>query len=250
MDLNQHQRFEDLSFDDFRKMASDNSLSCYEKIGFPNSYRQDKEQMIFEDISSKLSLLHESNKVVLDIGPGCSELPHMLVELCRARNHHLIFIDSEEMLSHLPDETFIEKISGYYPNCLDKEKHKNRVDVILGYSIFHYIFSESNIYNFLDTSLYLMAEGGQMLIGDIPNISKRKRFFSSQNGVKFHQAFTDSLELPDVKFNQIDFNKIDDSVIMSLVARARNQGFDAYTLPQPDRLPMSNRREDILITRP
>jgi hypothetical protein len=32
--------------------------------------------------------------------------------------------------------------------------------------------------------------------------------------------------------------------------RARNQGFEAYLLPQGDGLPMANRREDILITKP
>jgi hypothetical protein len=250
MEINQYQRFEHLNFDDFRKMATDTSLSCYEKIGFPNSYRQGKEGIIFEDILSKLSLLTEDNQVVLDIGPGCSELPHMLIELCRAKNHQLIFIDSEEMLSQLPDETFIEKINGYYPNCLDIDKYKNKINIVLGYSILHYIFIESSIHNFLDTSLSLIAEGGQILIGDIPNVSKRKRFFSSQNGIKSHQLFTSSSEIPDVKFNEIDFDKIDDSVIISLIARARNQGFDAYTLPQHDKLPMSNRREDILIIRP
>jgi hypothetical protein len=249
MELNQYQRFEHLNFDDFRKMATDTSLSCYEKIGFPNSYRQGKEGIIFEDILSKLSLLTEDNQVVLDIGPGCSELPHMLIELCRSKNHQLIFIDSEEMLSQLPDETFIEKINGYYPSCLDIDKYKNKINIVLGYSILHYIFVESSIYNFLDTSLSLITEGGQILIGDIPNVSKRKRFFSSQNGIKSHQIFTNSSEIPDVKFNEIDFDKIDDSVIMSLIARARSQGFDAYTLPQHDKLPMSNRREDILIIR-
>ncbi len=40
---------------------------------------------------------------------------------------------------------------------------------------------------------------------------------------------------PEVHFNSLDRLKIDDSVILSLLNRARNQGFDAYVLPQrPD----------------
>lgn len=89
-----------------------------------------------------------------------------------------------------------------------------------------------------------------MLIGDIPNISKRKRFFSSENGISFHQNFTGTSEVPEVNFLQIEDDKIDDAVLLGLIMRVRAQGFDAYWLPQHGGLPMSNRREDILISRP
>ena len=45
-------------------------------------------------------------------------------------------------------------------------------------------------------------------------------------------------------------DKIDDSILVSLLLRARGQGFDAYLLPQRPTLPMANRREDLLIVRP
>jgi len=41
-----------------------------------------------------------------------------------------------------------------------------------------------------------------------------------------------------------------DSVIMSIILRSRNAGFDAYWLPQAEILPMANRREDVLIIKP
>jgi hypothetical protein len=249
--MNDYTKFANLSFGDFRRMAKDDSLSRYEKIGFPNSYRQGKEHLIFEDIIAKLPLLSTQNKVILDIGPGCSELPLMLIDLCRQNAHTLILIDSEEMLSHLPDEPFIKKFIGYYPDCDDLlNKYRGSIDVILTYSVLHYIFVESNIWNFLDSSLELMSDGGEMLIGDIPNISKRKRFFSSKNGIEFHKKFTGKEEVPEVIFNNIEHHRIDDSVILSLVTRARNQGFDAYVLPQKPELPMANRREDIIIRKP
>ena len=56
--------------------------------------------------------------------------------------------------------------------------------------------------------------------------------------------------LPKVTFNQIEHDQIDDTVVFALLQRARAQGFDAYVLPQNPKLPMANRREDILITRP
>ncbi|MEO1287411.1 MAG: SAM-dependent methyltransferase, partial [Chloroflexota bacterium] len=112
----------------------------------------------------------------------------------------------------------------------------------------HYIFEEGNIYDFLDQSLSLLNNGGHMLIGDIPNISKRKRFFSSETGIAFHKDFMKTDKPPIVSYDQVEFTKIDDGVLFGLMLRARTQGFDSYLLPQPDSLPMANRREDLLIT--
>jgi cyclopropane fatty-acyl-phospholipid synthase-like methyltransferase len=246
----QYSRFAKLSFDSFRQMANDNSLSRYEKIGFPDSYRQGKEEVIFHDLLNKLQRLYEKGRLIMDIGPGCSDLPHMLINNAQEYQQKLVMIDSEEMLAHLPDVANIEKVAAYYPRCDEVlEKYAGKVDVIIVYSVLHYVFAEGNIWEFIDKSLTLLAPGGQMLIGDIPNISKRKRFFSSEAGIKFHQNFTDSNEMPSVMFNQVEEQQIDDAVVLSLLMRARASGFNAYVLPQPDSLPMSNRREDILIVR-
>jgi hypothetical protein len=155
------------------------------------------------------------------------------------------------MLAHLPDDDFIQKFPAYYPQCdpLFRE-YTSRVDVLLTYSVLHYVFVEGNVWDFLDRSLELLAEGGEMLIGDIPNISKRRRFFSNAHGVEFHQQFTGTQTLPEVRFNTVQRHQIDDSVILALISRARSQGFDAYVLPQPLGLPFENRREDVLIRRP
>lgn len=244
-------RFSDIGFDDFRRMAQDDSLSRYEKIGFPDEYRAGREPAIFEDILSKLDKLSAAQQTVIDIGPGCSDLPHMVVELSQRHGHKLILIDSAEMLAHIPDASFIEKLPACYPKCDELfTKYTGRVDVILCYSVLHYIFAESNLWEFLDRSLELLNHGGQMLIGDIPNISKRKRFFSSPSGVNFHKAFIGKNEDPAVNFQVIERNKIDDSVILAMVLRARQAGFDAYVVPQRADLPMANRREDLLIVRP
>jgi hypothetical protein len=244
-------KFSNLLFADFRSMATDESLSRYQKIGFPDSYRAGKEEAIFADIRAKLTNLDRSVKTVLDIGPGCSGLPSMIMELCREKGHRLILVDSAEMLSLLPDESFVTKIAAYYPQCEDLfEKYSGEIDTILSYSVLHYVFAESNVWDFLDRSLMLLSHGGEMLIGDVPNVSKRKRFFSSPAGIRFHQEFMNTEEVPEVVFNQVESGQIDDTVIFSLLMRARQQGFEAYVLPQSEDLPMANRREDILIRRP
>ncbi len=251
MSEKQYQRFSNLTYDDFRELAKDSRLSRYEKIGFPDSYREGKERAIFEDIKIKLPSLSRNDMVVLDIGPGCSDLPFMLIEQSEKLSQKLLLADSDEMLELLPNRPFIKKYPGVYPSSIgDFDQLKGGVDVIIIYSVLHYIFVDGNINSFLDKSLALLSSGGQMLIGDIPNISKRKRFFCSDNGKKFHQDFTRSESDPIVEFNKIEEGHIDDAVVMALVGRARLQGFDAYILPQAPDLPMANRREDILIIKP
>jgi hypothetical protein len=101
----------------------------------------------------------------------------------------------------------------------------------------------------VDAVVKLLGPGGAALLGDVPNVSKRKRFFSSENGIRFHQTFMQTDGLPDVKFNRPEPGKIDDAVIAGLMHRAQLAGCDAYLLPQPESLPMANRRDDLLIRR-
>lgn len=244
-------QFANIAFEDFRRLATEESLSKYERIGFPDSYRAGFEEKIFSDIRSKLTNLEGKQRNVLDIGPGCSDLPSMLIALCRDNGHSLALVDSAEMLTHLPDEPFIEKVAALYPNCPDYiDRMKGRLDAVLCYSVLHYVLVDAAFFRFLDMSLSLLAPGGQMLIGDIPNASKRKRFFASETGVQFHQSFMKTTDRPEVAFNQIEHDQIDDSVVFAMLQRARLAGFDAYVVPQNASLPMANRREDILIVRP
>lgn len=249
--MSKENKFSDISFEDFRQLAKDVGLSKYERIGFPDNYREGHESNIFSDVVSKLSNLQEDNQLVLDIGPGCSDLPMMLIEHCGSRGHQLHMIDSSEMLDLLPEFPFVTKTAGLFPNCSEStDALLGKVDVILCYSVLHYILIDTAFFRFLDVSLSLLAPGGQMLIGDIPNVSKRKRFFASEQGVRFHQDFMETNEKPRVEFNIIEHDQIDDAVVFSLLQRARAQGFDAYVLPQESNLPLANRREDILIVRP
>jgi cyclopropane fatty-acyl-phospholipid synthase-like methyltransferase len=245
-------RFADLTFEEFRKLATDPALSAYEKIGFPNEYRAGFEPAIYADIAAKLPPIEgRREQVVLDIGPGCSDLPTMIRERCEQYGHTLLLVDSAEMLAYHPDADHIRKFSGRFPECPQLlEEFAGRVDAIVAYSVLHYVFPDGSVHGFLDQAMGLLAHNGWMLIGDIPNVSKRRRFFSSPAGREFHRAFTGAHEDPEVTWNTIERGTIDDSVVLGLVARARAAGFDAHVVPQAEALPMSNRREDLLIYRP
>jgi Methyltransferase domain len=245
------ERFADLTFEDFRRMATDDSLSRHEKIGFPDSYRQGAEESIFQDIVGKLPALRQRSRTVIDIGPGCSGLPRMLADLCRRNGHTLVLVDSSEMLAHLDDRPGVRKFAAQFPAAPDLiAEFRQGADVILAYSVLHYVFPELSVDSFLDRALELLAPGGAMLIGDVPNVSKRRRFFSSAAGRRFHREFTGRDEDPTVEFNQTSHGEIDDAVVLGLLGRARAAGFNAYVVPQPDDLPMANRREDLLFEKP
>jgi hypothetical protein len=243
-------RFERLTFADFRRLAVDDSLSPYEKIGFPDAYRQGAEEAILDDIVAKLPALAAKGKRILDIGPGCSGLPRMLLELCGRCGHRATFVDSPEMLAQLPDVPFLVKVPGAFPETAAMpDGSAGSMDAIIVYSVLHYVFAEADVGAFLDRAIELLDHEGAMLIGDVPNLSKRRRFFSSPAGIHFHKRFMGTDEPPIVD-DRPEPDKIDDSVVLGLLGQARAAGCDAYVLPQRPDLPLANRREDILVVRP
>lgn len=245
-------RFSGLRFDDFRRMATDPSLNMYEKIGFPAGFRQGFEEAILADILAKMPVLERHGIRVLDVGPGCSELPRLIVDHAVANQQELILLDAPEMLSQLPDGPNITKVPGRFPDdCpLLAVPAADGIDAIIVYSVLQHVFLEGNPFVFLDALLMLLRPGGYLLLGDIPNVSKRHRFLSSAAGLAYHNAYIKTGEPPEVGFNRPEPGRITDAVMLGLVERARAAGFDAFILPQPDQLPMANRREDILIRRP
>ena len=243
-------RFKSLTFDDYKLLSKDDTLSKYQKIGFPDSYRKGKEKYVFRDIIKKLDLDNKREGLtLLDIGPGCSDLPIMILDFCKKNQYHVLLADSQEMLENLPDDTNVSKYPGYFPDDspILVNQYQNKVDYIVCYSVLQVVFYQTCVFKFIDAALSLLRSGGKFLIGDIPNITKRKRFFSTQHGIEFHQNFTRSDSLPDVSYFTLEPAQIDDGVILGILQRYRGFGFETYLLPQSNSLPMGNRREDILI---
>jgi hypothetical protein len=245
-------RFAGLKYEDFRQRASDHTMSIYEKIGFPDAFRKDFEGTIFADIRCKLTALDEYERVIVDIGPGCSNLPRLLISHCEARRHRLVLMDAQEMLDQLPSGSASVKIAGRFPqNSAALIPHiEGGADAVLVYSVLQHVFLEDNPFTFLDNLLGLLKPGGELLIGDIPNASMRRRFLASEAGIKYHKAYMATDDAPQLTAETIEHGQITDAVILGLVARARAAGFHAYIQQQPSNLPMSNRREDICVRRP
>lgn len=237
-----------ITYETFKDMASDKELSKYEKIGFPNDYREKYEESIFNNINTILRLDREEI-IFFDVGCGCSELPKLIIKNAIKNRQNLYMVDSEEMLVHLPNKDNMVKISGKFPDEINLLEYQNKVDAIVLYSVLQHIVLDMNPFYFIDEAVKLLNDGGRLLIGDIPNISKRNRFFASNTGLKFHQNFTKTNTSPEYEFNTLIEDKIDDSLVFAILSRYRNAGFETYLLEQPIDLPMRNRREDILIVK-
>jgi 2-polyprenyl-3-methyl-5-hydroxy-6-metoxy-1,4-benzoquinol methylase len=237
----------ELSFDDFKKMASDNTLSKWEKIGFPDSYRKDSEKIIFSDISLKTNITKDTTKVILDIGCGCSDLVTHLIKYCTYTKKELYLNDSKEMLSSIDftNDKSIHLIPGKFPNQVLNQIENKKFDLILLYSVIQYVYHDQNIYSFIHECMTLLNPGGQLFIGDVPNYDTRERFLGSEEGKIFRSK--DYSINNKVNVNHLREERIDDSIVISLLSRFRSFGYETYLLPQENTLPMGNRREDILI---
>lgn len=248
---NKIEKLSDLDFNKFKSLAIDESLSRYEKIGFFNHFREGKEALIWEDILSKVSSLQINQSRILDIGPGCSDLPFMLLKNAEDKSQNVVLIDSQEMLNQLPDFPFCEKFSAMFPNETKQwsKENKNTFQAIICYSVLHYIAVESSVELFVESICELLAPGGIALIGDIPNVSKRNRFFSSEEGILFHQKNNGPNTFPEINWNEKKPGEFNDDDVFEMLKMAREKGLEAFVLPQHEALPMANRREDILFVK-
>lgn len=244
-------RFRQIGFDDFRRMANDPGLSSYERIGFPDEYRKGKERLILADLQAKLPALSETGKCVLEIGPGGSPLASEIIRHCTTKHHELVLVDSQEVLDTITPAPGLKKFAGCFPDVpAVLDAYREKVDALLCYSVIHYVLAEGSLYRFLDAALCLLAPGGEMLVGDIPNRSLRNRFFASPEGVRCHREFTrDPNATAPVEWNRPLWGEFTDGTIFGVLQRYREFGFETYLLPQGRDLPMSTRREDVLIRR-
>jgi 2-polyprenyl-3-methyl-5-hydroxy-6-metoxy-1,4-benzoquinol methylase len=237
-------KFRDLRFEDFARMAGDPSLKSYEKIGFPSMFREGLDQQIFADVREKCRW--DVARRILDIGCGCGDLAHIIINASEGKQ--LLMVDAAEVLQQLPSTAGIVKVEGRFPGNAQEILTHGQADIVICYSVFHYAFAEGNHFDFVDRAAELLAPNGRLLLGDLPNVSKRDRFLSTPAGEAFHRKLMNDNSKPRISQTP-ELGLIDDSVIASLLQRYRNRGYESYLLPQPEHWPLANSREDILITR-
>lgn len=245
-------RFADISFESFRARARDATLSANEKIGYPEEFRAGMTPLLLAEIEAKAPAFAATGRSVLDIGIGCGELAHELLRRSADRGHRLVGVDSDEMLALLPDAPGFTRVPGRFPECIAEVRAAapGGFDAIVTYGVLSCVFTDGNVFGFVDAALSLLAPGGRMLVGDLPNFSRLRRFLASDAGADFHRSYMRTDAAPELPAFATAGERMDDSVLLGIVMRARSAGYDAWIVPQAEGLPQSNRREDLVFARP
>lgn len=204
------------------------------------------EKRVLGDILAKLALRPEDR--LLDI--GCN-IGNLLIPLSFFVAH-AVGVDHPSCLDRLrrrlPQDS-PELIPG---NFLEIEV-AGPFDKILCYSVLHYL-APGDLLPFCDKAVSLLAPGGRVLFGDIPNQSRKRRFLASPEGQRFAcqweelRAAHPEVE-PDLPQDP-DLVQFNDELVAEITSRYRRQGLEVEVVEQGPDLPFGHTREDILISRP
>jgi 2-polyprenyl-3-methyl-5-hydroxy-6-metoxy-1,4-benzoquinol methylase len=219
-------------------------------MGCARGQREGFDAAIFASMLDRLPRMTGAPGRILDVGSGCGEVARSMIANAEAHGHSLTMVDHAEMLDQLPESKVVTRIAGRFPDAMPPAAEDAGYDVIIVYSVLHAVIVDANPFAFLDELLARLAPGGRLLVGDIPNFSKLRRFLASEAGAAYHREYMRTDEAPVVPAFAIAEDRIDDGALIGLMLRARGAGFDAYVLPQPPTLAFANRREDLLIERP
>jgi SAM-dependent methyltransferase len=243
----------------FKKLANSNEDSQV-KVG-RSSADAEKEKHIFKDINAKLSI--QPGDKVLSVGVGCGQIALWWLQKAVEMDLTICFFDFPDVIrriaseivpnSNIPEEKLC-LIEGIFPLESNADLTDGKFDRIDLYSVIHYTDQPLLV---VDSAVSLLAPGGRLLIGDIPNLDKKGRFLSSQKGREFEAEYK---KLP---LEQIPIYKdhksftlqaiaagtphLDDKFIFFILQKYRDQGMNAYVLDQPAELPFCHTREDVLI---
>ncbi len=197
----------------------------------------------------------------------------LIKKLALDGHDHLIEIGCGTGNLLIPMSFLVEKATGIdHPNCIEKltsrsmpenlnlvgfdflkwtNEANDSYDKVVIYSVLHCLKDPTQVFQFVDKALALLAPGGRLLLGDIPNTDLKARFTGSQEGQAFALQWQDQLansETAEVPFEQtfttVEFN---DDLVLDLLRHIRAQGYEAHLFPQPAHLPFGHTREDILV---
>ena len=119
------------SYEEFRERAKNDAFSLNEKCGFPEAFLSGQSALIFADIFSKLTVLANPGVKLLDVGAGCTDLAHYIIEATGRYGLSLTVIDSPEVPSLLPDKSHLTKIEGPLPRLCSENCALGPFDAIL-----------------------------------------------------------------------------------------------------------------------
>ena len=213
-------------------------------------FQEESFRKIVPDICEKLQIKPADE--LLDIGCNIGELTIPLSFLCKS----VTGIDGDTCITHLKKRiSGIHNISLYAGDFFEADV-TGKFDCVLIYSVIHYLDNYDRALKFILKAASLLKSGGRMLVGDIPNRSKQKRFLKSELGQKVDKEYEEKILNEPVEKIRAEKAlgtegryEIYDEDVLRFMKDLRAEGYDAYLLPQHDGLPSGFTREDLLITK-
>jgi len=238
---------EKIEFKNYGLRASVKGLSPTE-IGGRYSSQASAEKRIIMDITKKLDIQPEDRFLDIGCGPGLTLIP--VSYMCSSSSG----IDHPEVIKYLRKRIGQCEINLIGGNFLEISLNEF-FDKILIYGVLQTLSDQDEVLDFISRALDLLMPGGRLLLGDISNISKKKRFQLSGFGKRFEKNWdsNNGFEKNEKKAQFPGDQKIvtfDDNLVLDMIMFIRKKGLDAYILPQPSNLPFGFTREDILVIKP
>lgn len=237
-----------VSFENYGRLAR-SALDPTEKAGrYP--IQAEAEKRVLPDVLAKTGAGPTDR--VLDIGCGSGLLLVPLSYLVA----HVTGIDHPDVVRDLGARFVRHNVTLVGGNFLDLDLGE-RFSLVIAYGVVNCLGEEAELMAFVDKAIACLAPGGRLLLGDIPNVDKKRRFLETAAGRAFEAEWqramasspSSSAERPALDPN-VRLLRYDDALVLRLLGRCRGRGLNAYVLPQPPDLPFGLSREDILIERP
>lgn len=226
------------------------------------------ETYMIQDVLNKLELTKHDTLLEIGCGMGTLLFPFSLIV------KEAYGIDHPALITRLKNSPYPENCSLLAGNWLEDGFQLPEMTKILIYNVIQHACSFEKAITFIEKALPYLPLGGKLLVGDIPNTSRKKRFEASEDGRQFNQwwneqraKFKTEEEKQRDKFldqeirrdgqtnagfdmeNKLVYFEFTDDMILDTIRHFRKMGHECYTLPQPTYLPFGYTREDLLIVK-
>lgn len=237
-----------VSFENYGRFAR--ALKDPTRIAGRYALQRDAERLISVDVMRKLAISPSDRLLEIGCGPGSIVIPLSFMV------KEAVGIDHPDVCNCLHERISDKQVQAIPGNFLDIEFDvATSFDKVLVYGVLSTLASEEEAFSFIDKALSLVAPGGRLLVGDIPNRDMKVRFFNSQEGRRFQeiweheQARIQHDELASLAKGDPELLDAGDSFVMQALLRYRKRGYEAWTEPQPESLPFGHTREDLIVAR-
>ncbi|MGH1403784.1 MAG: class I SAM-dependent methyltransferase [Alphaproteobacteria bacterium] len=237
-------------YDTYGRMAQSTEVSSVTQNGRYKA-QQDAELHVPDDVIRKLQPTSQDHFLDVGCGLGLNLRPvSQMVETATGCDHPNVIAK----LKQASPDIQADLVGGNFLELDFAQKYTK----ILAYSVVPALPDMDTVYAFIDKTLSILDPAGRVLLGDLANVDKKKRFLDSTRGQVFQKKWEElssgQQQDDDISVFQTEQDRaavvMNDAVIFDLVGHIRKQGFHAYIVDQPQNLPFGNTREDIVIIGP